>query len=177
MNIEAERMAVPEDDDGVPPAATVRMPSKDYARLCRDLGVLGDSVRVSADAAGDAAGDDAGHAGHAACPRVRFQTAGDIGSASITYGDHPAGADGGDGTTVAVTSPVSIAVSLRYMAAFAKAAALSSHAQLALDPGRPLVVSYAITGDVGSVKFYLAPKLSDEDDEEGDSDVDAAGDA
>ena len=52
----------------------------------------------------------------------------------------------------------------RYLNLFNKAAPLSNHVVLYLSNDTPLVVEYQIER-LGSLKFYLAPKISDETNE------------
>ena len=52
----------------------------------------------------------------------------------------------------------------RYLNFFTKATPLSPHVILSLSPEVPLVVEYDIE-DVGHVKYFLAPKIEDEEDE------------
>ena len=53
---------------------------------------------------------------------------------------------------------------LRYLNFFTKATPLSSQVILSLSPEVPLVVEYDIE-EIGHVKYFLAPKIEDEDDE------------
>ena len=53
---------------------------------------------------------------------------------------------------------------MRYLNFFTKATPLSKKVILSLSPEVPLVVEYDIE-DVGHVKYFLAPKIDDEDDE------------
>ena len=50
----------------------------------------------------------------------------------------------------------------RYLNMFTKASCLSSQVSLSMSPDVPLVVEYNI-GEIGVVKYYLAPKIEDED--------------
>ena len=54
--------------------------------------------------------------------------------------------------------------SFRYLNFFTKATPLSPQVILSLSPEVPLVVEYDIE-DVGHVKYFLAPKIEDEEDE------------
>ena len=53
---------------------------------------------------------------------------------------------------------------LRYLNFFTKATPLSPQVILSLSPEVPLVVEYDIE-EVGHVKYFLAPKIEDEEDE------------
>ena len=58
---------------------------------------------------------------------------------------------------------VCLSFALRYLNLFNKAASLSNQVVLYLSPETPLCVDYKIE-NLGSLKFYLAPKISDEAD-------------
>ena len=45
---------------------------------------------------------------------------------------------------------------------FTKASVLAGQVSLSMSPDVPLVVEYGI-GEIGHVKYYLAPKIEDED--------------
>ena len=45
---------------------------------------------------------------------------------------------------------------------FTKASCLSPQVSLSMSPDDPLVVEYNI-GDIGHIRYYLAPKIEDED--------------
>lgn len=50
----------------------------------------------------------------------------------------------------------------RYLNSFAKASGLSEKVQLSMSPDVPLVVEFKVT-DIGYIRYYLAPKIEDED--------------
>ena len=64
-------------------------------------------------------------------------------------------------TTIELQEPVMLTFALRYLNSFAKATPLSTSVSLSLSKDLPVVVDYAIA-DMGHIKFYLAPKI-DED--------------
>jgi proliferating cell nuclear antigen len=159
MSVEVERMHVPEGDDADGASVVVRLPSKDFARLCKDLATLGDEVRVTCQPADENVGAPAS---------VTFRTVGDMGSAAITYDHHPAPDDAPSqqgAVTVDVRDPVSNGFSLRYLTDFARAEPLASHVQLSFVADRPVTVAYDMADGTGSVRFYLAPKVDNSDDE------------
>jgi len=55
-----------------------------------------------------------------------------------------------------------LSFAVKYLNLFNKASSLSSHVILSLSNDTPLVVEYRIE-KLGSLKFYLAPKISDEE--------------
>jgi proliferating cell nuclear antigen len=52
---------------------------------------------------------------------------------------------------------------VRYLNLFNKAAPLSSQVKLSMHQEAPLVVEYQMDNNLGSLKFYLAPKITDEE--------------
>lgn len=60
--------------------------------------------------------------------------------------------------------PVTISLSLKFLAQFTRATALSATVTLGLSSGTPMLVEYPFE-DFGYLRFYLAPKVEDDDDE------------
>ncbi len=63
MDIDSEHLGIPDTEY----AATVKMPSSEFKRICADLSSIGDTVTISVSKDG-----------------VKFATTGDIGQANIT---------------------------------------------------------------------------------------------
>lgn len=144
MNIESEQLHIPDTEY----SAVVRLPAAEYARICRDLASIGDTVAVSVTKDG-----------------VKFSTSGDVGTANVTCRHNVSTDSAEEQTAIELREPVSLTFALRYLNSFAKATPLSGSVQLRLIKDLPIVVEYQVA-DIGSVKFYLAPKI--EDDEMGD---------
>ena len=70
-----------------------------------------------------------------------------------------------DQTTVEIHEPVSLTFALRYLNSFTKATALSPQVTLSLAKELPIVVEYKIE-KMGFLRFYLAPKIEEGDEEE-----------
>ena len=85
---------------------------------------------------------------------------GDVGSGSIKI-KHNDSEDKDEKTTLDVDEPVKLSFALRYLNLFNKAATLSNFVTLSLSGETPLVVEYKIE-KLGSLKFYLAPKINEE---------------
>lgn len=62
-----------------------------------------------------------------------------------------------------VDEPVQLSFALRYLNLFNKAATLSNSVILSMSAETPLVVEYKIE-KLGSLKFYLAPKINEEEE-------------
>lgn len=141
MTIDDEHLLVPEQTY----TAVVKMPSREFQRLCRDLSQIGDTVHVSVTKEG-----------------VRFSTTGDIGTANITCRPNPSVDKEEERTEVQITEPVSSSFALRYLNSFTKATPLSPTVTLGMVKDLPVVVEYKIA-DMGHVRYYLAPKIEDEE--------------
>merc|ERR1719158_699553 len=121
------------------------MPSREFQRLCKDLSAVGDTVNVSVTKEG-----------------VRFSTTSDIGTANITCRPNPSVDKEEERTEVQITEPVSSSFALRYLNSFTKATPLSPTVTLGMVKDLPVVVEYKIA-DMGHVRYYLAPKIEDEE--------------
>lgn len=173
LDIDSEHLGIPDTSYD----AVVRMSSGEFSRICRDLGSLGESVKIEVSKEG-----------------VNFSTEGEIGNAKLTLkqgsgsaaaiddddddeDEKPSGKSkkrktaGGSGSADDGTIPVSIELqqsvnltfSHKYLSNFAKAAPLSNTVALHMSNEVPLLVEFGFEN--GHVRFYLAPKLSDDDDE------------
>ena len=65
-----------------------------------------------------------------------------------------------------MNEPVSMTFALRYMNSFTKATPLSSTVTISMSPDLPVVVEYKIA-EMGYVRFYLAPKMEEDEPEPG----------
>merc|ERR1712168_876467 len=123
------------------------MPSQEFARICKDLSNIGESVQITVTKGG-----------------VTFSAKGDIGNAKInlTQGGNVDKEE--ESIVIDMQEAVNLTFALRYLNFFTKATPLSSQVILSLSPEVPLVVEYDID-DIGHVKYFLAPKIEDEDEE------------
>merc|ERR1712216_762270 len=140
MDIDSEHLGIPETEY----AATVKMPSAEFARICRDLSSIGDTVGISVTKDG-----------------VKFSTTGDIGEANITVRQNSED-DKDKMIAIELGAPVSLTFALRYLNSFTKATPLCDQVIVRLSPNLPVVVQYAVT-EVGYVSYFLAPKIEDDD--------------
>ena len=65
--------------------------------------------------------------------------------------------------TIEMQEAVTLTFALRYLNFFTKATPLSTQVTLSMSADVPLVVEYKI-GDMGYIRYYLAPKIEDGDD-------------
>ncbi|GBF89873.1 proliferating cell nuclear antigen [Raphidocelis subcapitata] len=141
MDIDSEHLGIPDTDY----CATVTMPAGEYARICKDLSSIGDTVVISATKDG-----------------VKFTTSGDVGTANVTVRQNTTADKKEDQTIIDLKEPVALTFALRYLTSFAKATPLATHVTLSMTRELPVMVEYAIQ-DMGHLRFYLAPKIEDED--------------
>ncbi|KAJ5763577.1 hypothetical protein N7533_002258 [Penicillium manginii] len=135
-----EHLAIPETDY----AASVEMPAAEFQRICRDLNALSESVVIEASKEG-----------------VKFSCQGDIGNGSVTIRQHTNVDKPDQNVTINLSEPVALTFSLKYLVNFCKASNLSSSVTLHLSQEVPLLVEYSLGS--GHLRFYLAPKIGDEE--------------
>lgn len=143
MDIQNEQLGLPDTQH----KCRVQMPSSEFQRIVRDLQVLGDSCCISCTKEG-----------------IRFSVTGPIGTGNILTRANAAPEKDEDKVLIDMEEPVELNFALRYLNFFTKASPLSGSVILSMSPDVPIMVEYPIS-DTGHVKFFLAPKI--EDDEEG----------
>lgn len=140
MDIENEQLGIPD----TPYKCTVKMPSKEFERIVRDLQVLGDTCTIAVTKEG-----------------VRFSVSGSIGSGNILTRANATAEKEKDQVIIDMEEPVELNFALRYLNFFTKATGLSDHVIIQMSPEVPVVVEYPI-GDAGSMRYYLAPKIEED---------------
>ncbi|KAL0916270.1 hypothetical protein M5K25_013765 [Dendrobium thyrsiflorum] len=143
MDIDSEHLGIPEAEYH----AIVKMPSSEFGRICKDLSSIGDTVVISVSKEG-----------------VKFSTRGDIGSANIVCRQNKTVDKPEEATIIEMNEPVSLTFALRYLNSFTKATTLSESVTISLSSELPVVVEYKIA-DMGYIRFYLAPKIEDEEED------------
>ncbi|OWY43582.1 proliferating cell nuclear antigen [Alternaria alternata] len=141
MDIDQEHLGIPETDY----AATITLPAAEFQRICRDLGALSESVSIECTKEG-----------------VKFACSGDIGSGSVILKQDPSLEKESEAVLIEMNEPVSLTFSLKYLTNFCKASGLSDSVKLCLSSEVPLLVEYALQ-DQSYLRFYLAPKIGDEE--------------
>merc|ERR1711998_598936 len=140
MVIDSEHLGIPETDY----CAEVTMPSGEFQKICRDLTTFGDTATIAATKEG-----------------VKFSVAGDMGTGNVTVRQNAA-VEKEQQTLIELQEPVSLTFALRYLNFFTKATPMSESVTLSLSKEVPLAVEYQI-GEMGHLRYYLAPKVDDED--------------
>ncbi|RAR06527.1 proliferating cell nuclear antigen [Stemphylium lycopersici] len=136
MDIDQEHLGIPETDY----AATIKMPTAEFQRICRDLNALSESVSIECSKEG-----------------VKFSCAGDIGSGSVVLKQNTSVDKPAESVEIDMSEPVALTFSLKYLMNFCKASGLSEQVKLCLSSEVPLLVEYNLQGS-SYLRFYLAPK-------------------
>jgi len=144
MEIDTEALAIPD----TPYKASVRMNAQEFQRIIRDLQVLGDTCNISVTKEG-----------------IRFSVSGTIGTGNILIRQNAAAEDEKNRVIVDMEEPVELGFALRYLNFFCKATPLADQVVISMNPDVPMVVEYPIE-EVGHIKFYLAPKIEDEEEDQ-----------
>ena len=148
IDLDTDHLAIPEAE----PQAAVTMSSSEFQRICRDLQNFGDNVKICV-----------------AKNTVTFSVNGATGNGSVTLGSFES--TKGDSEIVIklqsgddeYVDKVEQTFGLKYLNFFAKASPLSQNVALELSNDRPLVASFQLEDDAGSIKYYLAPKVDDDE--------------
>ncbi|OMH80648.1 Proliferating cellular nuclear antigen 1 [Zancudomyces culisetae] len=155
LDIDGEHLSIPEQEFD----CVIKMSSSEFSKLCRDMTLLGQTVVIDAAKEG-----------------VKFSTYGDIGAGSVLYkhsssiddsssgsGGKGRGGSGGmsaRGCSIELREPVSLELSLKYLNNFTKAAPLSDYVVISASNEIPVMVQFDV-GDIGYIRYYLAPQIKD----------------
>ena len=143
MSIDSEHLGIPDTEY----TAIIKMPSAEFQRITRDLSQLGDTCTIGVTKEG-----------------VRFSVSGDIGAANVTCRQTNSADKEDEQVVIEMDEPCELTFAMRYLNFFTKATPLSGTVTLSLSKDVPLVVEYKIQ-EYGFVRYYLAPKIDDEDEE------------
>merc|ERR1711957_1114503 len=140
MQIESEHMEIPEQQYKV----TVRLPSAEFQKICRDLKEFGETMQIKASKEG-----------------ITFSVQGDVGGGNVMLKPRESEKPE-EKVALTVHEPVTATFALRYLVNFAKAAPLCGSVELGLGPDAPLLVKYELEkAENGFMQFYLAPKIDE----------------
>ena len=93
---------------------------------------------------------------------IKFSISGDLGTGSTTFSQQDTGNEN-ESVLLEVDEPVIQNYASRYLHLFSKAGALSNQVTLSMAYETPIVVTYHIMNNCGEIKYYLAPKITDEE--------------
>ncbi|KAL5018068.1 hypothetical protein ScPMuIL_003790 [Solemya velum] len=94
---------------------------------------------------------------------VKFSASGDLGTGNIKLAQNSSSDKEEEAVVIEMNQAVTLTFALRYLNYFTKATPLSGQVSLSMSQDVPLVVEYKV-GDMGYVRFYLAPKIEDQED-------------
>jgi len=141
MELDTEHLGIPETDY----KTTVKMPSADFMRICRDLASFGDTLTIQVTK-----------------EEISFAATGEMGSGTMSLRNCTAtDEEEAQATLIDCKEDITQAFALRYLQNFTKATPLSKVVSLSLTHDVPLLVEYKID-ELGHIRYYLAPKI-DED--------------
>ena len=143
MDIDSEHLGIPDTEY----KCIVDMPSGEFQRIVRDLSSIGDNCDIACNKEG-----------------VQFAVSGASGKGTISVKQNHKADKPDESTTIEMEEPVHLTFALRYLNYFTKATALNNRVQLSFSPDVPLVVEYQVM-ESSYIRFYLAPKIDDGEDE------------
>lgn len=120
----------------------ITMPASKFQRICKDLGIFGEGVKISC-----------------TTDSVTFNLDGDFVSGVTTVNHTP-----NDNIIIELRESIApIGFALKYLINFAKATPLSPQVILSISPDAPMVVEFVLLDgigvDCGHIRYYLAPKI------------------
>ena len=157
MNLDQEHLGIPETDY----AAVIKMPAAEFQRVVRNIWVMYFFITISLQVR------DLSQFGESvviSCTKegVKFSAAGDIGVGNIKLAQTANVDKEEEAVTIEMQEPVTLTFACRYLNMFTKASCLAPQVSLSMSPDVPLVVEYNI-GEIGHIRYYLAPKIEDDD--------------
>lgn len=145
MDLDCEQLGIPDQEY----SCSVTLPSQEFARICRDLSQIGECVVITCTKDG-----------------VQFSAKGDMGTGKVRLQQNSGGAvEDDEKVTVEISEPVQLTFAIKYLNMFAKAMSLSPSVTLSMSNDVPLVVEYSVA-DMGHIKYFLAPKIEDEEEDD-----------
>jgi len=146
MDIDNEHLGIPDQKY----ACVIEMPSAEFQKTCRDIASFSDTMNVTATKAG-----------------VVFSGSGDAVTNTITYSKEKIDEDDEDSNRIDITvkEKVNVHFSIKYLVNFTKASTISDRVRISLCNRVPIVVEYDIQQS-GYLRFYLAPKIDEDQEKE-----------
>ena len=121
------------------------MPSGEFTRICKEFVGLSESIKIETNK-----------------DNIRFAITGEVGSGSCTLNQQDTGSES-DSIVLEVDEPVSQSFASRYLSLFSKASGLTGQVMLNMSQETPLMVMFKIMNGLGDLKYYLAPKITEEE--------------
>jgi proliferating cell nuclear antigen len=144
MDIDAEQIEIPETEY----QCSLKMPCNQFQKLIRDLSTISESTKI-----------------HMKSSVISFSvTTETSGNAKMTVHEDRTCKREEEQTLIETDEPdreVTQMFALRYLSYFAKTTGIADQVGMYMRDGMPLYITYDM-GDVGSIGYYLAPKLVDD---------------
>ncbi|CAM9189630.1 unnamed protein product [Sphacelaria rigidula] len=137
INIDNEQLGIPKTEYN----CTIQMPSAEFARIVKDLAVMGKTCTIKCDKDG-----------------VTFSVSRSLGVGSIMVQNNSSVDREEEKVTVTMEEPVTLRVTLSYLTLFTKATPLGPTVTISMTPDNPIVMEYPI-GTFGYIRYYLAPAI------------------
>jgi len=141
LDLEEEVFGIPEVDY----SAVVEMDAALFVHTCKEIKDFGDALAIRVDKAG-----------------VALRAESDVaGSAHLAFA--PGGAAGADDDVqiLKCADALEASYALRYMCLFGKGVALAPRVRLSFHPDTPLRIGIPLAQGLGTLQFYLAPKMDE----------------
>ena len=136
LSLDCEQLGIPDQEY----TAVITMKSDEFSRICRELSQISDTLVLNVDS-----------------ERIKFTVTGDIGDGDITIKHRETGKNP---TIIAATERVECHYAMRYLNLFNKASTLAEEISLSVSGELPLIIYFDF--QFGYLKYYLAPKVSDD---------------
>ena len=140
LSLDQEHLSIPETEFG----SVITVNSGEWSKMCKDLSSLSEALTIQTKDG-----------------KALLEVDGQCGKGQITLSTNEDMERKEDNTTVEVESPVTQQFALNYLNMFNKASGLSAQTKLCMTEDQPLVTQFDIE-QLGVLKYYLAPKISDE---------------
>jgi len=149
---DGDQLNIPSDEY----TSSVKLSSSEFHRIVKDLASIGESVTINV-----------------TVESIKFSTSGDFGSSNITLKRKESPDKPDEEVKIWASSPIRQDYPSKLLSSIAKAFTLCSYVTLFQKKHMPVACEYKL-GETGEVRFYLAPRLSDDagDAIVGDDDVD-----
>jgi len=144
MDLDVEQLGIPEQEY----QATFSMPSAEFTKIIKDLLIIGESVTIDVKKGG-----------------VTFRSEGEIGKSEVHLEKGEAIGDSDESFDLQVNDPIELSFATQYLKKFTAAGPLARDVTVALSTDVPMVIAYEVEG-FGHLKYFLAPKIDDDEDDE-----------
>ena len=138
LNLDIHTLSIPD----IEYPTSIKMSSTEFVSLCRDFTHLSDTLKIEVKK-----------------QKATFSINGKAGVEKIVMKNNNA-EKVEDQITIVSDGEVSLSFGLQYLNSFAKASSLSGIVTLNISSKFPLMIEYEMQ-DIGFIKFYLAPKMDE----------------